>query len=55
MGIAVGDVDTLMPYTVGNRHPPLPTDALVQEAADWLVKVGILNQAPDITGTICRL
>ena len=35
--------------------PPLPTDALVQEAADWLVKVGILNQAPDITGTICRL
>ncbi|MDU6431126.1 MAG: ABC transporter substrate-binding protein, partial [Sutterella wadsworthensis] len=35
--------------------PPLPTDTLVQEAADWLVKVGILNQAPDITGTICRL
>lgn len=24
--------------------PPLPTDALVQEAADWLVKVGILTQ-----------
>lgn len=34
--------------------PPLPSDAYLKEAAQWLVQKGILKDLPDLSGTVYR-
>lgn len=41
-------------FATADGLPPLPSDAYVQEAADWLVKKNILKESPSIAGTIYR-
>ena len=41
-------------FETADGLPPLPSDADVKEAADWLLKKGLIKSAPDVKAVVCR-